>query len=98
MPSCRVCAEARAAQTTASVRATRRASRVIRIVVELQHSISRQIAARMDEVDASWYFSTMPSHGTAGVQRVAFDRRKYGRHLLIDVGWVHDLRGFLVGE
>jgi len=52
----------------------------------------------MDEVDASWYFSTMPSHGTAGVQRVAFDRRKYGRHLLIDVGWVHDLRGFLVGE
>ena len=30
--------------------------------------------------------------------RVAFDRRKYGRHLLIDVGWVHDLRGFIIGE
>jgi AraC family transcriptional activator of pobA len=29
---------------------------------------------------------------------VAFDRRKYGRHLLIDVGWVHDLRGFIIGE
>ncbi len=35
---------------------------------------------------------------SAAVPRVAFDRRKYGRHLLIDVGWVHDLRGFIVGE
>ena len=34
----------------------------------------------------------------ARVRRVAFDRRKYGRHLLIDVGWVHELRGFIVGE
>jgi AraC-like DNA-binding protein len=29
---------------------------------------------------------------------VAFDRRKYGRHLLIDVAWVHELPGFLIGE
>jgi AraC-like DNA-binding protein len=29
---------------------------------------------------------------------VAFDRRKYGRHLLIDVAWVHELRGFLLAE
>ena len=33
-----------------------------------------------------------------GVRRVAFDRRKYGRHLLIDVAWVHELRGFLIGD
>ncbi len=33
----------------------------------------------------------------AGVPRVAFDRRKYGRHLLIDVAWVHELTGFIVG-
>jgi AraC-like DNA-binding protein len=33
-----------------------------------------------------------------GVRRVAFDRRKYGRHLLIDVAWVRDLRGFIVGD
>lgn len=32
----------------------------------------------------------------ARVRRVAFDRRKYGRHLLIDVGWVHELRGFIL--
>lgn len=32
------------------------------------------------------------------VPRVAFDRRKYGRHLLIDVGWVRELRGFIIGE
>ena len=32
------------------------------------------------------------------VRRVAFDRRKYGRHLLIDVAWVHELRGFIVDE
>jgi AraC-like DNA-binding protein len=28
---------------------------------------------------------------------VAFNRRKYGRHLLIDVAWVHELIGFIVG-
>jgi AraC-like DNA-binding protein len=32
-----------------------------------------------------------------GVPRVAFNRRKYGRHLLIDVAWVHELTGFIVG-
>jgi AraC-like DNA-binding protein len=32
------------------------------------------------------------------VPRVAFDRKKYGRHLLIDVAWVHDLSGFILGE
>jgi AraC-like DNA-binding protein len=29
---------------------------------------------------------------------VAFDRRKYGRHLLIDVAWVRELRGFILDE
>ena len=60
----------------------------------------------MDEVAQSRYFSTMTKSRTprssgapkARVRRVAFDRRKYGRHLLIDVGWVHELRGFIVGE
>ena len=32
------------------------------------------------------------------VPRVAFDRKKYGRHLLIDVAWVHELSGFILGE
>ena len=57
----------------------------------------------MDEAVGFWYFSTMarsrptrsPRAPGAGVRRVAFDRRKYGRHLLIDVAWVHDLRGFI---
>jgi AraC family transcriptional activator of pobA len=35
---------------------------------------------------------------STGVRRVAFDRRKYGRHLLIDVAWVHELRGFILDE
>lgn len=30
------------------------------------------------------------------MRRVAFDRRKYGRHLLVDVGWVRELRGFIL--
>jgi AraC family transcriptional activator of pobA len=43
--------------------------------------------------------STRPSKSSkTAVRRVAFDRRKYGRHLLIDVAWVHELRGFLIGE
>jgi AraC-like DNA-binding protein len=29
---------------------------------------------------------------------VAFNRRKYGRHLLIDIAWVHDLPAFIIGE
>ena len=33
-----------------------------------------------------------------GVTRVAFNRRKYGRHLLIDVASVHELSGFIIGE
>jgi len=33
-----------------------------------------------------------------GVRRVALDRRKYGRDLLIDVAWVHELSGFIIGE
>jgi AraC family transcriptional activator of pobA len=32
------------------------------------------------------------------VRRVAFDRGKYGRHLLIDVGRVRKLRGFIFNE
>lgn len=57
----------------------------------------------MDEAVGVWYFSTMaktpsarpPRPPTAGVPRVAFNRRKYGRHLLIDVAWVHELTGFI---
>lgn len=33
----------------------------------------------------------------ASVRRVAFDRRKYGRHLLIDVAWVHEMPAFIIG-
>jgi len=32
------------------------------------------------------------------VQRIVFNRRKYGRHLLIDVARVRDLKGFIIGE
>lgn len=39
-----------------------------------------------------------PAGSRTSVRRVAFDRRKYGRHLLIDVAWVHELRGFIVGD
>ena len=40
-----------------------------------------------------------PARASAGaIRRVAFDRRKYGRELLVDVGWVHELRGFLFDE
>ncbi|MEO8621380.1 MAG: helix-turn-helix domain-containing protein [bacterium] len=38
-----------------------------------------------------------PKPPATGVRRVAFNRRKYGRHLLIDVGWVRELPGFLIG-
>lgn len=38
--------------------------------------------------------SARPSRG---LRPVEFDRRKYGRHLLIDVAWVHDLPGFIIG-
>ena len=39
-----------------------------------------------------------PEFTRTAVRRVAFDRRKYGRHLLIDVGRVRDLEGFILGE
>ena len=60
----------------------------------------------MDEPIEFWYFSTMartrPGRSTGapstGVRRIAFDRRKYGRHLLIDVAWVRELRGFLIAQ
>jgi hypothetical protein len=31
------------------------------------------------------------------VPRIAFDRRKYGRHLLLDVARVRELHGFIIG-
>ena len=41
--------------------------------------------------------TTRPSSAArTTVRRVAFDRRKYGRDLLIDVAWVHELRGFII--
>ena len=56
----------------------------------------------MDETVQVWYFLTMAKRRTtrsprAGVRRVEFDRRKYGRHLLIDVAWVHELPAFIIG-
>jgi AraC family transcriptional activator of pobA len=45
--------------------------------------------------------TTLSSAGGAtrtSVRRVAFDRRKYGRHLLIDVAWVHELATFILDE
>lgn len=41
--------------------------------------------------------STSPVATPRGVVRVAFNREKYGRRLLIDVAWMHDLTGFLIG-
>src|SRR3954466_7049037 len=60
----------------------------------------------MDGIGGSWYFLTMAKRLASRsantpktrVQSVAFNRRKYGRHLLIDVGWVHELKGFLFTE
>lgn len=35
------------------------------------------------------------TRGASAVQRVAFNRTKYGRDLLIDVAWVHDIPTFI---
>jgi AraC-like DNA-binding protein len=43
----------------------------------------------MDEARSLWYFSTMAT------PPVRFDRRKYGRHLLIDVARIRGLKGFI---
>lgn len=59
----------------------------------------------MEEAAEFWYFLTMASTGAfrrsaprdGGIPRIAFDRRKYGRDLLIDVAWVRELRGFIIG-
>ena len=42
-----------------------------------------------------WYFSMM--RASAPVQRVKFNRTKYGRDLLVDVAWVHDMPSFILG-
>ncbi|MEP6619994.1 MAG: AraC family transcriptional regulator [bacterium] len=39
-----------------------------------------------------------PGLPRTAIRRVAFDRRKYGRHLLIDVAWVHEMPTFIIGE
>lgn len=58
----------------------------------------------MEEAWRFWYFSTMerirtsdsPSSTRGGVQHVAFNRTKYGRDLLVDVAWVHDIPTFIL--
>lgn len=35
---------------------------------------------------------------STGIPRVAFNRRKYGRHLLVDAGWIRDLAGFILDD
>src|SRR5436305_11526618 len=58
----------------------------------------------MDEALRSWYFSTMARIRTFDsqmprrdrVQRVVFNRTKYGRDLLVDVAWVHDIPTFIL--
>ena len=40
---------------------------------------------------AFWYFSRM-------VRRVAFHRTKYGRELLVDIAWIHDMPAFILDE
>lgn len=44
-----------------------------------------------------WYFSTMRAAavGPADARLIEFHRSKYGRELLIDVGWVSELDGFI---
>jgi len=65
----------------------------------------------MDEASRFRYFSTMrrtrtrdakihttdaPASEPASVRRVAFNRTKYGRDLLLDVEWVHDIPSFIL--
>jgi AraC family transcriptional regulator, transcriptional activator of pobA len=58
----------------------------------------------MDERWQSWYFSKMPrapatdlpAGESRSTRRVGFNRTKYGRHLLIDVEWVHDIPTFIL--
>jgi AraC family transcriptional regulator, transcriptional activator of pobA len=58
----------------------------------------------MDEARRLWYFSTMARIRTTGgaaltrakVPRIGFNRTKYGRDLLIDVAWVHDIPTFIL--
>jgi len=65
----------------------------------------------MEEPSQSWYFSTMPSNRwqpsraasppvgpqaqRPAVRQVAFNQTKYGRDLLVDVEWVHDIPTFI---
>jgi AraC-like DNA-binding protein len=48
----------------------------------------------MDGPRGVWYFSTMPGKPAAAVRTVAFRRAKYGRELLVDAAFLHDLPGF----
>ena len=50
-----------------------------------------------DEATQYWYFSPMAATGKkrADARLIQFHRSKYGRELLIDVGWVSELDGFI---
>jgi len=50
----------------------------------------------MDGTASGWYFSTMPRAGrlATSVRTVPFHRTKYGRELLLDAAFLHDLPAF----
>lgn len=55
----------------------------------------------MHDSSPVWYFSTMVLDGTRqamSIRSIEFSRRKYGPELLVDVGWVHDLDGFILDD
>ena len=44
-----------------------------------------------------WYFSTMGQR-QVNIRSIEFNRQKYGPELLVDVGWVRDLDGFILDD
>jgi AraC-like DNA-binding protein len=52
----------------------------------------------MDGSRIFWYFSTMRKIAPKAVRHIEFDRRKYGRELLIDAAMVRDMPTFIVNR
>lgn len=71
----------------------------------LAYTIRRDVERGWMNQRSPGTFSRMRARGKAapvpaptwGIRRVAFNRQKYGHHLLIDVAWVNELVGFIIG-
>ena len=48
----------------------------------------------MERIATFWYFPMMRE--SPAIPRVRFNRTKYGRDLLVDVAWIHDMRSFIL--